>query len=126
MTSRCAATTRAGGRCQAHPGRDGFCVFHSPTHAEARAIGHRLGGERHRVPHAGDADALPKKIRTLEDVLGLLDYGVAEMLPMENSGERGRLIVALAHAYSEAIKAGELEQRVAALEQIVLERRQAA
>lgn len=112
----CKAKNARGEPCAAHAGADGFCAFHSPAHGKARAEGHRRGGERNRIPHAGNADALPKQIRTLTDVLTILDYTLAETLPLENGIQRGRLLVALAHAFVEAIKTGELESRVEAIE----------
>jgi hypothetical protein len=49
-------------------------------------------------------------------VLAVLDYALAEAMPLENSVQRGRLIVSIAHAFVEAIKTGELETRLAAIE----------
>jgi DNA-binding PucR family transcriptional regulator len=68
------------------------------------------------VPHAGNADDVPKQVRTLDDVLKVLDYALAEALPLENSVQRGRLLVQIAHAFIEAIKTGELEQRLSVIE----------
>ena len=79
-------------------------------------MGRKRGGERRRVPHVGNTDALPKQVRTLDDVLAVLDYALAEAMPLENSVQRGRLIVAMAHAFIEAIKTGELESRLEAIE----------
>jgi hypothetical protein len=46
----------------------------------------------------------------------ILDYDLAETLILENSEKRGRLLVTLCSAFIEAMKAGEWEGRVAALE----------
>ncbi|GIL15291.1 MAG: hypothetical protein BroJett039_04640 [Chloroflexota bacterium] len=120
ITTRASTTCKAkngrGEPCAAHAGADGYCAFHSPAHGKARAEGRKRGGERRRVPHGGAAEGLPKQIRTLPDVLTVLDYTLAETLPLENSIQRGRLLVALSHAFIEAIKTGELEARVEALE----------
>ena len=112
----CKATKKNGERCTVKAGPDGFCTFHSPAHGKARAMGRKRGGERHRIPHAGNADDVPKQVRTLADVLAVLDYALAEAMPLENSVQRGRLIVGIAHAFIEAIKTGELESRLAAIE----------
>lgn len=112
----CKAKTKNGKPCMAAAGADGYCTFHSPAHGEARAKGRKLGGARARVLHAGDAGKVPAQARTLADVLAILDYALAEALPMENSVQRGRLLVQIAHAFIEAIKTGELEQRLAAIE----------
>lgn len=116
MKQKCKARKKDGKPCAAYAGADGFCTFHSPAHGAARAVGRKRGGERHRVPHAGNADALPKQVRTLDDVLAVLDFALAEALPLENSVQRGRLLVSLALAYVEIIKVGELETRLASLE----------
>jgi hypothetical protein len=58
-------------------------------------------------------------VHTLGDVLAVLNYTLREALPLENSVQRGRLLVQLAHAFIEAIKAGEYETRLAALEAAV-------
>lgn len=116
MMKRCKGKTQKGVACAAPAGADGFCAFHSPAHGKARAEGRKLGGERRRVPHGGDAGKVPTQIRTLSDVLAVLDYSLAEALPMENSVQRGRLLVQIAHAFIEAIKTGELEQRLESIE----------
>jgi hypothetical protein len=46
----------------------------------------------------------------------VLDYALAEAMPLENSVQRGRLIVGIAHAFIEALEIGELETRLAAIE----------
>jgi|SRR5581483_646968 hypothetical protein len=112
----CKAITKNGTRCPNAASASGFCFTHDPTRGKERAQARKLGGTRNRVPHNGNADALPKQVRTLPDVLAILDYALAETLPMENSIQRGRLLVALSHAFIEAIKEGELEQRVEAIE----------
>jgi hypothetical protein len=117
MKRRCKAKTKDGKPCSAYAGPSGYCAFHDPAHGAARAVGRKQGGERHRTPHGGiDPAALPVKVRTLDDVLVVLDYALAEAMPLENSVQRGRLIVGIAHAFIEAIKTGELETRLAAIE----------
>ncbi|MEK6751602.1 MAG: hypothetical protein AABZ00_04990 [Chloroflexota bacterium] len=69
-----------------------------------------------RFDHAGDVAKLPATVRSLDDVLSVLDYSLVETLPLENSIQRGRLLVAIAGAFTEAIKTGELQERIAALE----------
>ncbi len=97
-------------------GADGFCTFHSPSLGRVRAMGRKRGGERQRIGHAADAGLVPAQVHTLADVLAVLNYALQDALPLENSVQRGRLLVQLAHAFIEAIKAGEYESRLAALE----------
>ncbi len=79
-------------------------------------MGRKRGGERQRILHAADAGLVPAQVHTLADVLAVLNYALQDALPLENSVQRGRLLVQLAHAFIEAIKAGEYEARLAALE----------
>jgi hypothetical protein len=115
--AKCKAKTKAGRPCPNAAGESGYCFTHDPARGKERAEARKRGGERHRTPHgATDAATLPTKVRTLDDVLSVLDYALAEAMPLENSVQRGRLIVTIAHAFIEAIKTGELEQRLAAIE----------
>jgi hypothetical protein len=115
--AKCQTKTQSGLACrsQAIKGSQ-FCFIHDPTQGAARALARKRGGQRQRVPHAGNSENIPASVRTIEDVLKILDYALAESLPLENSIQRGRLIVAIAGAFVEAIKTGELEQRLAAIE----------
>lgn len=115
--AKCHGKTKNGEPCRV-PALKGnqFCFTHSPEVGAARAKARKRGGERRRVPHAGDASKIPARVRTIDDVLAVLDYALAEAMPLENSIQRGRLIVAIAGAFVEAIKTGELEQRLAAIE----------
>ena len=115
--AQCKAKTVGGEKCRV-PALKGsqFCFTHSPEVGAARAQARKRGGQRRRVPHAGNPETLPASVRTIDDVLKVLDYALAESMPLENSIQRGRLIVAIAGAFIEAIKTGELEQRLAAIE----------
>jgi hypothetical protein len=115
--AKCKATTTSGQPCQAQAIKGSrFCFTHDPTSGAARALARRRGGQRNRTPHAGNSENIPAQVRTLDDVLKVLDYALTEAMPLENSIQRGRLIVAIASAFVEAIKTGELENRLAALE----------
>jgi len=124
MMKLCRAKTKDGRSCPNPPGADGYCFTHSPARGKERADARRRGGHRRRVPHVADGSALPTKVRTLDDVLAVLDYALAEAMPLENSVQRGRLLVQIAHAFIEGIKAGELEARLAAIEAALQERKQ--
>lgn len=113
---KCKAKRRDGTPCPNAAGESGYCFTHDPARGAERAQARRRGGERRRVPHAGNASKVPTQVRTLADVLAILDYALAEAVPMENSIQRGRLLVQIAHAFIEAIKTGELEARLLAIE----------
>ena len=93
---------------------DEFCYQHSPKVADERAEARKLGGYRSRRKHSnGQA---PAKVRTIEDVLKLLEYSLSETLELENSIARGRLLVALADSFIKALDVGDLETRMQRLE----------
>lgn len=68
------------------------------------------------VDHAGDISNMPAHVRTIEDVLRVLDYSLAETMPLENSIQRSRLIVSVCAAFLDALKVKELESRIMAIE----------
>lgn len=112
----CKGKTKTGKRCQAPAGPGGFCAFHSPEHAAARAAGRRRGGERSHVPHVADTAMLPTDPRTIDDARKILSYALQETVALENSVQRGRLLCQIAAGLVQAVQAGELEQRLAAIE----------
>lgn len=113
---QCKTKTQRGEPCPNAAGASGYCFTHDPTRGKERAKARKRGGAHRRIAHNGNADALPKQVRTLPDVLTVLDYALAEALPLENGVQRGRLLVSIAHAFIEAIKTGELEARMDAIE----------
>ena len=114
---KCKAKTTSGQPCQAQAIKGGkFCFIHDPAQGVKRARARKIGGQRRRVPHAGNPETIPAQVRSIDDVLKVLDYALAEAVPLENSTQRGRLIVAIAGAFIEAIKTGELETRLLAIE----------
>ena len=110
--------------CKAPPGKSGYCFMHDPERAAERKAARVAGGQARHTPHS-DAAKPPAQVRTLTDVLALLDYATAEAVIMENSVLRGRLLVQLAGAYTEAIKTGAFEERLAALEAALADRSKA-
>lgn len=117
---QCKASNSSGEPCGAWALKDSdFCFMHDPTRGEERAKARRRGGMRLRPGHGGDLEGIPGKVRTLADVLGVLDYTLAEILILENSLARGRVLIALAAGFVDAIQAGEFEARLAALEEKV-------
>lgn len=113
---KCQSFKTNGGECSAHAGASGYCFAHDPGRGAERAAARKLGGLRRSTKHGGNSGKVPAAIRTLSDVLSLLDYAKDECLALENGTQRGRLLIALAAAYTETITAGELEQRVSELE----------
>ena len=114
---QCEATKSDGSPCQANPLKDGpFCLMHSPENAEAVAEGRKTGGQRRRkeaiVAAIYDLDGL----RTLDDIQRVLEIAINDTLGQENSIARSRTLAYLAHVCIRALQAGDLKDRVEALE----------
>lgn len=114
---RCTATATNGKRCRAGALKGSeFCFWHDPTQERERAKARKKGGQRRRVDHAGDPFTLPETFISVTDANKLLDYILAEVLPMENSISRARVLLSIHESFLRAIEIGELEKRIAALE----------
>ena len=115
----CKAVTRKGQPCAAYAvGGGDFCYWHDPGSAETRRAARSAGGHaRHgrtigRV--AGDLE--PVTLRTVADVLALLERTANDLLTLENSINRGRAVTAVCATFAKCYEVSELGQRLAALE----------
>jgi hypothetical protein len=113
---QCKSNNKQGERCKAFANENGVCFMHDATKGKERAIARRNGGLATKQPHYADASVLPSTIRNIENVLIVLDYVLREAVGLDNSIQRGRLIVSITHGFIEALKAGEMEQRLEAVE----------
>jgi len=121
---QCKATNRDGEACNAAASDSGFCFTHDATRGKQRALARRNGGLKRITPHVADASLVAKETRTIKDVMTILDYALQESLVLSNSIQRGRLLVSIAHGYIEALKVGEMEQRLEAVEMALKMRRE--
>lgn len=99
------------------------CFAHSPAKGAERAAARKLGGLHRQTRHGGNPSNIPEQVRTLADVLLILDYTLKEIAALENGINRGRALIALAEAYIKALQVSELEARIAALEAVQHERK---
>ncbi len=119
--AQCKSKTENGEKCRANALKGStFCFMHDPANARNRAEARKRGGKRRRVTHAGNLASIPNQVRSLTDVMLILDYTLAEVIPMENSIARGRLLIALSDAYIKALEIGEVEKRLEDLEKALL------
>jgi len=79
-------------------------------------LARRSGGLATRKPHFADASMLPESIRKIDDAFALLNYTLQEAVGLDNSIQRGRLLVSIAHAFVESLRVGEIEVRLEAVE----------
>ena len=120
MTRRCTFRKPNGQSCMAPRLRDGdFCLMHSPEHAAEVAEARRLGGIRRKREVAVTGAYELNGLESVKDIRRLLEIAVLDTLAMENSMNRNRTIAYLAQVALKALEAGELEQRLAALEGLV-------
>ena len=82
---KCKAKKTDGTRCGANAKDSGYCFTHDPASGAARAAARKLGGARNRIGHVGNAENIPAHVRSIDDVLKVLDYSLAETIPLENS-----------------------------------------
>lgn len=124
VKKQCKANNKKGEQCKASGNENGVCFMHDATKGKERAIARRNGGLATKKPHFADATLLPSTIRNIESVLIVLDYALQESVGLDNSIQRGRLLVSIAHGYIEALKVSELEQRLEAVENVMNLRKQ--
>ncbi len=114
---QCKGKTQSGAACRMAVIKGGaYCFTHDPGSARDRAAAHKLGGERTRADHGSDGATLPTAPRTINDAMKVLDYVLLELIPLENSIQRARTLIALVAGYIDALKVSEIEQRLAAIE----------
>jgi hypothetical protein len=96
-----------------------FCWAHSPEHAQEAQEARKLGGLRKRkeatVSLAYDFEGL----ETVTEIRRLLEIAATDTLSLDNSVSRNRMLVSVVVAALQALDKGELEQRIAVLEQSV-------
>jgi hypothetical protein len=102
------------------PLKDGqFCWAHSPEHAQEAQEARKLGGLRRKreatVSIAYDFEGL----ETIANIRRLLEIAATDSLSLDNSVSRNRMLVSVVQAALQALEKGELEQRIADLEQSV-------
>ena len=90
--------------------------MHDASRGRERALARRNGGLSTKKPHNADASLIPAEVRSMEGVFAVLNYALQESIILDNSVARGRLFISIAHGFIEALKVGELEKRLEALE----------
>src|SRR5437016_12532034 len=109
--------------CRAGPQRDRpYCFAHDPERTSDANEARRLGGLRRRkegtIALAYDLPGLD----SVEGVRRLLDIVVTDGLGLENGIARLRVLIAAAAAAIRLLETAEFEERLAALEAVVLRR----
>jgi hypothetical protein len=119
----CKGKNIRGSKCGAYAGVNGYCFMHDAAKGRERALARRNGGLSTKKPHNADVSLIPAEVGSTDDVLAVLNYALQESIVLDNSIARGRLLVSIAHGFIEALKVGELEKRLEALEMALRVRR---
>jgi hypothetical protein len=125
----CQGTARAGGQCRMAPLRGSeWCWIHDPAKAGERAEARRRGGLNRRTPGTviaslGAGITPPLTLDDMGSIQAGLNAVWRDTLAQENTGSRSRTLVAVLLAAVKCLEVGELEERLAALEQAVNQRR---
>ena len=120
----CSAITKAGQPCAAPPLREGrFCAAHDPEFADTMQQARVLGGQRRRKEVAVGGAFDFEGLGTVPQIRRLVEVAVIDTLSLENSVSRSRALAYLAHTAQQLLQAGELESRLARIEQALEGRR---
>ncbi len=93
--------------------------MHSPENAEEMAEARRLGGLRRRREVAVSGAYEFVGLDSVADIRRILEVAVLDTLGLENSIARARTLAYLAMAAIKLLETGELEERLAFLENAV-------
>lgn len=114
---RCAALTMGGRPCMATRQRESdFCFHHDPARARERAEARKRGGRNRLGAHDSRGARESVEIRSVRDVLGILEEAISDTLAEAPSQARARTLAYVALAALRTLEVGELESRIAALE----------
>ena len=118
MASRaCTFVKDDGSPCRAPPLHESeLCLAHDPAHADEMTEARRLGGLRRRKEKAVAGAYDIQDLENVGNVRRLIQIAVMDTLSLENSIARSRTIAYLAQVALKALEAGELEERLVALE----------
>jgi len=116
----CAFRMETGEPCQSPPLRDSeYCLMHSPEHAKEVQEARRLGGLRRKREVTLYGAYEFEGLDTVAGIRRLVEVTVLDTLGMENSISRNRTLAYLATVALRTLEVGDLEQRIAALEQSI-------
>jgi hypothetical protein len=106
-----------GRRCQAPVLREGrFCFWHEPGKAEEAHDARRLGGMRRGRERTLAVAYELAGLGSIEAIRRIVEIALFDVLGLENSVARARVLISGALASAKLLETGELAERIAALE----------
>lgn len=117
ISRQCKARKRNGARCEAFAVIGSvYCLTHDPKRAQERRARNRAGGLARIAPKATNGKSAPV-ISSVADCLQLLNDVISDLWVLENSVPRARGLLAASDAGLRVLDAGNLAERIAALEE---------
>ena len=123
MARKCSFIRLDGSQCRAGPMRDQqYCFWHLPGNEEEAAETERLGGLRRRREKVMAETFDFQGLASVTDIRRLLEVAAVDALGLENSISRARTLAYLAQVAGRLLEVGELQDRVAELEETLRRR----
>lgn len=94
-----------------------YCFTHDPGKSRVRTKARRLGGHNRKTPRG--AEVLDVHVDTLDGIRAVLSAAVSDTLLQENSSQRSRSLASLLAVALKCLEVGDLEARLAIVEQRV-------
>ena len=117
VSPSCAHPMPDGRRCRAPVLRDGrFCFWHEPGKAEEAQDARRLGGMRRGRERTLAVAYDLTGLGSIEAIRRLVEIALFDVLGLENSIARARVLISGALAAAKLLETGELAERIASLE----------
>lgn len=115
VVKQCKARNRTGQRCNGNAGASGYCFTHDPGRAAERTAARKLGGYHRRTAARVSGDT-PIEIKSMADVLALINATIADTWQQDNGAARSRALLTCADMAIKALTMSDFEARLAALE----------
>jgi len=119
MRRQCTFRLPSGESCRTAPLRDSeYCRMHSPEHIKEVQEARRLGGLRRKRESTISTAYQFESLNSVDGIRRIVLIAVLDALSMENSMSRARTLAYLAQVALRMLEVGEMEERVAALEEM--------
>ncbi len=118
----CQEPNAEGGPCGMAPLMDSdYCFAHDPRRARERTAARHKGGKNRRTMHGSPPPKTPPRLRDVVAIQHELERVLFDTLVMENSAQRSRTAGSLLAIALDCLKVGQVEERLVALETMVLQ-----
>ena len=116
---QCAFVLGSGETCRMHPLQNSeFCWAHSPDRKKDVQETRRLGGLQRKRESTISGAYQFESLNSVEGIRRIVLIAVLDALSMDNSMSRARTLAYLAQVALRMLEVGEIEERVAALEEL--------